>query len=119
VHAPDVQRHDPTQRWTAGDGQALPGIVPAGVSFFRQQRPYDLNYARAFLTPRHIEATGLPPEVFWRDLEARCAAAKPGDFLAHMDWSVLHFRRDGRPAALPEDFATLPVRPLAWEAPAE
>ena len=116
MHAPDVQRHDPTQRQAGSDGEALNAVVPAGVSLFRQQRPFDLGYARAFLTPRHIEVSGMTPQAFWEMLEARCAQAAPKDFLAHMDWSVLHFRRGGAPAELPADFATLPVGKLAWEA---
>jgi ubiquinone/menaquinone biosynthesis C-methylase UbiE len=119
MHAPDVQRHDPTQRNTGSDGGALPAVVPAGVSFFRQQRPFDLGYARAFLTPRHIEGSGMAPQAFWDMLETRCAQAGAQDFLAHMDWAVLEFRRGGAPAQLPADLATLPVRKLAWELPGD
>ena len=119
LHAPDVHRHDPTQRFDGGDGQAVEAVVPAGVSFFRQQRPFDLGYARAFLTPRHIEVTGQTPQAFWQMLEARCANAGTGDFLAHMDWAVLQFRRGGAPAVLPADLASLPVHELAWEPAAD
>ena len=27
LHAPDVQRHDPTQRWTGSDGEALQRVA--------------------------------------------------------------------------------------------
>ena len=119
LHAPDVQRIDPTQPARDADGGIVWPIVPAAVSFFRQQRPFDLGYARAFLTPRHVEATGMAPEAFWSMLEQRAAGASAADFAGHMDWAVLHFRRGGAPAVLPADLATLPVQPLAWDPPAE
>ncbi|HMA09501.1 MAG TPA: class I SAM-dependent methyltransferase, partial [Ramlibacter sp.] len=95
LDAPDVQRHDPTQRWGAPGDAPPPRIVPAGVSLFRQRRPFDLGYARAFLTPNHIRSTGQAPSAFWKILESRCAKALPQAFMGHFDWAVLHFRRGG------------------------
>lgn len=68
-------------------------IAPVRTTLARERRPIGLGFARAFLTPRHIAVTGQEPTAFWRDLEARCAAARPRDLLAHQDWAVLHFRR--------------------------
>ncbi len=95
LDAPDVQRIDLAQRWSASGGEATPRIVPAGVSLFRQRRPMGMGFARAFLTARHIEATGLEPAEFWRKLEARCAGARADRFVATQHWAVLHFRRGG------------------------
>jgi hypothetical protein len=50
--------------------------------------------------PRHIEPTGRPPAEFWKDLEARCAAATPEQMVGTFDWAVLHFRRGGARAEL-------------------
>jgi SAM-dependent methyltransferase len=100
LDAPDLHRIDLAQQFEAsGDGPA-PRIVPAGVSLFRQRRPMGLGFARAFLTPRHIEPTGRPPAEFWKDLEARCAAATPEQMVGTFDWAVLHFRRGGARAEL-------------------
>lgn len=93
LDAPDVQRHDPTQRWNGEGGAAPPRIRPAAVSLFRQRRPFDLGYARAFLTPQHIAATGRDPAVFWSELQSRCAAATPQQLMGRMEWAVLHWRR--------------------------
>lgn len=117
LDAPDVQRHDPGQGFEAAS-EAPPRIVPAGAAFFRQQRPFDLGYARAFLTPRHIEATGQAPLAFWRALEARCAGRGDADFLGHMDWAVLQFRRAGAPVAL-LDGTPPPVGAIPWDGPAD
>ncbi|GAB3775126.1 hypothetical protein GCM10028796_50670 [Ramlibacter monticola] len=114
LDAPDVHRHDPTQRF-AGEEAAPPArVVPAKVSFFRQRRPFDLGYARAFLSDEHIRPTGLAPEQFWADVEARCAAATPRQLEGHFDWAVLHFRRGGVPG-VPADFGACEVQSLAWE----
>ncbi len=100
LDAPDVHRIDLAQQWDATGGGASPRIVPAGVSFFRQRRPMGLGFARAFLTPQHIEVTGQAPSVFWKDVEARCAAATPEQLIGTYEWAVLHFRRGGARAEL-------------------
>jgi 2-polyprenyl-3-methyl-5-hydroxy-6-metoxy-1,4-benzoquinol methylase len=117
LDAPDVHRHDPTQHFGAEEGGPPARVVPAKVSFFRQRRPFDLGYARAFLSDEHIRPTGLTPEQFWADAEARCAAATPQQLEGHFDWAVLHFRRGGAPG-VPADFAQCPVGALSWEASA-
>jgi hypothetical protein len=68
-------------------------IAPAEVSLFRQSRPMGMGFARAFLTARHIEATGMAVDAFWRDVEARRARATPDQLTGTFDWAVLHFRR--------------------------
>ena len=95
LDAPDVQRVDQTQR-LEGDGRGpVQRIVPAGLDFFRQRRPFGLGYARGFLTPQHVEVSGMPEAEFWKDLEARCAAATPEQTLGTHQWAVLQFRRGG------------------------
>lgn len=91
LDAPDVQRIDIMQRW---DASAAP-IVPAGVSLFRQERPFDAGYARGFLTPQHIATSGMTPAQFWNEVDTRCAGASADRMLGHQDWAVLHFRRGG------------------------
>jgi 2-polyprenyl-3-methyl-5-hydroxy-6-metoxy-1,4-benzoquinol methylase len=114
LDAPDVHRVDPAQHWDGQAGTARPPrVVPAGITYFRQQRPYDIGYARAFLTPAHVAATGQPPEAFWRDLEARCAAASPAQLLGHQDWAVLHYRRGGAPVEAAD--APVPPIPIGFE----
>jgi SAM-dependent methyltransferase len=76
-------------------------IVPAGATLFRQRRPIGVGFARAFLTPQHIAGTGLSPELFWKDVESRCANAAPGRLEGALDWAVLHFRRGGPGDKLP------------------
>jgi SAM-dependent methyltransferase len=116
LHAPDVHRHDPTQRWAGPGAEPLPRIVPAAARFFRQRRPFDLGYARAFFTDRHIEGTGQSPRAFWKDLGQRCAAAAPADFMGHFDWAVLQFRRGGAPVAFPAAGAGR-AEAIRWEEP--
>jgi SAM-dependent methyltransferase len=99
LDAPNVQRVDLAQPGNAAGGSAAK-IVPAGVSLFRQRRPMDMGFARAFLTPQHIAVTGQTPAAFWQDLEARCANATPEQMIGTYDWAVLHFRRGGQRAEL-------------------
>jgi len=89
LDAPEVQRIDPAQRQYVSSQK----IVPADVALFRQRRPFGRGYARAFLTPQHIEATGQKPATFWKDLETRCEAATPEQLLGIQHWAILHFRR--------------------------
>ena len=95
LDAPDVQRIDLAQQWTSPSVASSPRIVPVGASLFRQRRPFGLGYARAFLTNQHIEQAGLTPDAFWKDLEARSAAAAPKEFVGTQNWAVFHFRRGG------------------------
>jgi 2-polyprenyl-3-methyl-5-hydroxy-6-metoxy-1,4-benzoquinol methylase len=92
LDAPEVQRIDPTQP-RLGVGATSQTIVAASVSLFTQTRPFDEGYARGFLTPQHIAATGQSPAKFWADLQARCAAAQPEELLGQHHWGVLHFQR--------------------------
>jgi 2-polyprenyl-3-methyl-5-hydroxy-6-metoxy-1,4-benzoquinol methylase len=100
LDAPHVQRIDLAQPRGAPGDAAMAQIVPAAVSLFRQRRPMDVGFARAFLTPQHIEVTGQTPAAFWQDLEARCADATPEQMTGTYDWALLHFRRGGARAEL-------------------
>jgi SAM-dependent methyltransferase len=113
LDAPDVQRVD-----LAHQGNAVGHIVPASASLFRQRRPMGVGFARAFLTPQHIEATQQTPEAFWKDLEARCANAKPDQMVGTYDWAVLHFRRGGPRIEL-SSLETCEVAEIGYDAPAE
>jgi SAM-dependent methyltransferase len=112
LDAPNVQRIDLAQQANAGTGQ----IVPAGVSLFRQRRPLGVGFARGFLTPQHIAATGLTPAAFWQDLEARCAHATPEQMIGTYDWAVLHFRRGGTRAEV-GSLASHEVIEIGYEEP--
>jgi hypothetical protein len=115
LDAPDVQRIDLAQQW--GFSAEAARIAPAGVSLFRQRRPFGVGFARAFLTPRHIEATGHSPVEFWRDVEARCAAAAPEELIGTSWWAALQFRR-GAHVALPP-LETLRPDELDYHGPAD
>jgi 2-polyprenyl-3-methyl-5-hydroxy-6-metoxy-1,4-benzoquinol methylase len=114
LDAPEVQRVDHTQRLEGDRAGPVQRIVPAGVTFFRQRRPFGLGYARGFLTPQHIEVSGQTEESFWKDLEARCTAAMPEQMLGTHQWAVLHFRRGGARVAA-QKLAKLPVRDIGFE----
>jgi ubiquinone/menaquinone biosynthesis C-methylase UbiE len=116
LDAPDVQRIDRAQQWNTG-GAAHAAVVPAGVSFFRQRRPFGIGYARGFLTPQHVEVTGQSPQAFWQDAEARCAAAAPEQLLGTHEWAVLHFRRGGVAADI-GPLEALPFDDIAFAAQA-
>jgi 2-polyprenyl-3-methyl-5-hydroxy-6-metoxy-1,4-benzoquinol methylase len=94
LDAPDVQRRDLTHQQALVDGGAPARIGPKDARLFRQRRPLDVGFARAFLTPQHVAATGQAPEAFWHDLERRCANATPEQLLGRYDWAVLQFGRD-------------------------
>lgn len=96
LDSPDVHRIDLAQRFNnAGDASAS-RIVPARASLFRQRRPMDLGYARAFLTPAHIAITGQSPTDFWMQLEARCAGATSQQLEGNYEWSLLQFQRGAK-----------------------
>lgn len=115
LDAPDVARIDPAQQWDSAAAAAR--IAPAGVSLFRQRRPFGIGFARAFLTPQHIAVTGTSPAEFWRDVEARCAAAAPEQLMGTSYWAVLQFRR-GACVALPP-LETLTLGELDYHGPAD
>jgi len=116
LDAPDVERIDPTQAGMQG-AAAAERIVPAGLSLHRQARPFGAGYARAFMSPRHIELTGQAPKAFWADVEARCAGATPAGRMGEMDWAVLRFRRGGPRWQVPS--GPVPVGEIGWSGPPE
>lgn len=110
LDAPDVHRHDPTQRWRADAGAR---IAPASVSLFRQERPFDLGYVRGFVTDEHIRPTGLTPAAFWGSLESRAASVDAAAFAGIHHWAVLQFQRGGTAAPL-APVASLPARDIPF-----
>jgi hypothetical protein len=117
LDAPDVHRIDPTLRVNSANAARASRIVPTQATLFRQRRPMDLGYARAFLTPAHIAITGQSPDDFWKQLEARCAGATPQQLEGMYDWSVLQFQRGGKRVELKslEKSEAIEIR---YEAPA-
>ena len=113
LDAPDVERHDLSQFGTAAEASQAARIAYAGATIASQRRPYDLGFARAFLTDSHIARTGQAPQDFWRDVQARCAAATAAQLQGHMHWAVLHFRRGAVRSALPP-LAALPVQAIGF-----
>jgi hypothetical protein len=87
----------------------------AGAQLFTQQRPFDAGYAKGFLTPRHIERTGMGEAAFWRDLQARCAGQPPERFLGTHHWAVLHFKR-GVPQGVLPPLASGAATPIGFQA---
>ncbi len=87
-----MQRIDPARRFAAVAGEVA-RIAGARTALFCQRRSMGIGFARAFMTPRHVEASGLEPLVFWRQLEAGCAHATADALIATQHWAVLHFRR--------------------------
>ena len=111
LDTPDVERIDPARPLQAlGESQR---IREAGVELFRQTRPFDLGYARGFLTAQHIAATGQRPDEFWAGVQARCSAARPEQLLGTHHWALLHYQRGAR-GGLPS-VASLPVATLSYE----
>jgi len=94
LDAPDVHRVDPSQLHSS-NGAGAARIVPKAARLYRQRRPMGLGFARAFLTPQHIESTGQPAAAIWKEIEARCAAATERELAGTYHWALLHFRRDG------------------------
>lgn len=117
LDAPEVDRHDPSQQGNAADGAGAQRIAPAAVSLYRQQRPIDEGFARAFLTDRHIERTGQAPAAFWQDLSGRLAGVAPDQLQGRMHWALLHFRRQPASVVVPP-LARLPVIDIGWHGPA-
>lgn len=88
LDAPDVDRHDPLHPRQRG-GQ----ITGARIDLYRQQRPIDENFARAFLSDSHIAALGQSREAFWQDLRQRCDTARPEELFGWQEFALLHFQR--------------------------
>jgi len=115
LDAPDVERIDPTRSWAVAGEAALEPIIPAALTLVRQTRPLGAGYVRAFMSPRHVEMTGLSPDAFWASVEGRSAAATPGELLGVQDWAVLQFRRGGARWEPPGE--ALPVAEIGWSGP--
>lgn len=112
LDAPEVARIDPSQ----ARGGPRPRIACAGVTLFRQTRPFDAGFARGFLTPRHVAASGMAEAALWAEVEARCAGAAAKRLLGTQHWAVLHFRR-GAAGARP-DIAALRARSIGYRSAA-
>lgn len=105
LHAPAFARDDAA----VADASM---IVPVGVTLFRQTRPFDAGFARAFLTPRHLAAAGIAPAAFWQDVDARCAnAARPDALLGVHEWAVIRCVRGPAEAGNP----VVETRDIAWD----
>ena len=115
LDAPDVHRVDPTHRRPGAS--AAQRIAAARVTLYRQPRPFGPGFARGFFTPQHIALSGLAPEAFWADLEARCAVAPPAACQGIQHWAVLHFQR-GAAGVDPASIASLTAHAMAFEGPA-
>ena len=109
---PDAKR----QVWGCSEA-ALQRIGVAAVSLYRQRRPFGAGFARGFLTPAHIAVTGQVPAAFWRDVDARCAAATPAALLGTQHWAVLQFKRGAAIGAIPSP-GDLTATEIGYEAPA-
>jgi SAM-dependent methyltransferase len=90
LDAPDVARHDPGHARERGGR-----IAGSGIELFRQQRPVDQGFARAFLSDSHISSLGQDRDAFWRDLERRCDAASSELRIGTQEFAVLQFSRNG------------------------
>ncbi|MFO1117204.1 MAG: class I SAM-dependent methyltransferase [Beijerinckiaceae bacterium] len=115
LHAPDVDRIDPLEGESA---QGQTGIVPVETRLYRQSRPFGPGFARGFLSPRHIESSGLPIQEFWADVDGRCRGKTPSDIAGVFNWGLLHFRRT---SASPDKTLALGLRPhdLTYRGPSE
>ena len=117
IDSPDVERIDPTRSWAGVEGAAPESIIPAGLSLFRQTRPLGAGYVRAFMSPRHIEMTGLAADDFWERVDRGCAQSSPDARLGVQDWAVLQFRRGGPRWNAPD--GPLTVAGIGWSGPSE
>lgn len=115
LDAPDIQRVD--SGFASQARSAAERIAAADVALFRQQRPFGPGFARGFFTPQHIAVSGLSPEDFWRDVDARCAARPDADALGVQHWAVLHFQRGARGLA-DVDWAVRPALEIGFDGPA-
>lgn len=115
LDAPAVHRMDRAQRWDEANGRNS-RIVPAGVSLFRQRRPFGLGFVRGFVTDEHIRPTGQAPAAFWKALESSAATAPDEALMGTHHWAVLHFKRGG-PRAAVTPIAALPATDIGFDAP--
>jgi len=118
LDAPDVDRANLGQAAVAANHGEVARIAPVSVSLFRQRRPMGLGFARAFLTPRHIETSGQSEDAFWRDLQARCAGSGAAEIEGRFNWALLQFRRTASAPKLPA-VAKLPVTEIGYAGPPE
>lgn len=118
LDAPDVQRVDLAQRHDSHGAGAQARIAAAGFSLFRQRRPLGMGFLRGFLTPEHIAQTGQAPDEFWREAQARCAAATPAQLAGTYDWALLHFQRGATPMTTTTAACSAAVE-IGYHGPAE
>lgn len=104
LDAPEVDRHDPLHA-----RQLDSPITGTGIELYRQQRPIDENFARAFLSDSHIAALGQSRETFWHDLRQRCNAASAEELIGYQDFALLHYQRG---AERLEAADWLPMKPV-------
>jgi SAM-dependent methyltransferase len=114
LDAPDVQRVDPLHGRSADGGSQR--IAPAGVQLFSQTRPFGPGFARGFFTAQHIAVSGMKPEDFWADLQARCAAVPEAACSGIQHWAVLHFKR-GATGIDVQALRERPVQAIGFEGP--
>ena len=60
-----------------------------------------------------MAATGLDPETFWADLDARCAGVPAERLMGVQDWAVLAYRRAGQGAGA----APVDAGEIGWDGP--
>lgn len=114
LDTPEVQRVDRSVR-RAGQAESDGArIVPSAVQLFRQSRPLDEGFVRAFVTPQHIAASGLSEPEFWGRVQHSCAGRAAPDFQGRYDWSLLQWRRGGEALTLPPADALAPAT-IGWE----
>lgn len=112
LDSPDVDRIDLAHQ------RDFQRISSEKITIFRQMRPMGFGFARGFLTDRHIAATGMTPEAFWRDVETRCAGFSPQKIAGRFDWAVLHFKRRA-PGSTGTDRGSQEVIEIGYHGPAE
>lgn len=115
LHAPDVDRIDPLE---GSRSQQQTAIVPVETRLYRQSRPFGPGFARGFLSPRHIESSGVAAKEFWADIDRRCEGKGSAEIAGEFNWGLLHFRRCDSP---PDDTRAVALRPqdLPYLGPSE
>lgn len=91
------------------------GTVVGGVELglYRQVRPIDEGFARAFLSRTHLAGLGTDAAAFWQDLALRCASAAPGAGMGVLEWSVMEFR-EGAPQDDLAGISAAPAQEIAF-----
>jgi SAM-dependent methyltransferase len=77
-------------------GRASAAQAPLGVKSiqtFRQRRPIDLGFARAFISEGHLKAAGIASQTFWLEMEARNRDLDAGATMAALQWAIIQFER--------------------------